>query len=300
MQTAVSSGASAETLIPGIGEISLMQEDGALPTISVEGSAPGESGVSILSMQFEAGVHFRASPRQHLIWFQLSDVRIECRRAARKARRHAPPGSLAICPAGIDCAADAKESTDAIVVSVDPSHLSLAAADDSTLDVRLHERWLGFDQALLDLARTMVLESARGYPEGALFWNEIASDFIAGLFARHSSALDSAVRGRLGKAVFKRIREYVQDHIDESIDVGVLADIAGRSPFHFSRVFVRSVGVTPHRYVVHIRLKRAVELVREGRSSLAEIAACTGFADQSHLSRWVRRIHGVPLTELAA
>jgi len=230
----------------------------------------------------------------------LSDVRIECRRAARKARQHAPPGSLAICPAGIDCAADAKESADVILVSVDPSHLSLAAADDSTLDVCLHERWLVFDQALLDLARTMVLESARGYPEGALLWNEIASDFIAGLLARHSSALNSAVRGRLGKAVLKRIGEYVLDHIDESIDVGVLADIAGRSPFHFSRVFVRSVGITPHRYVVHIRLKRAVELVREGRSSLAEIAACTGFADQSHLSRWVRRIHGVPLTELAA
>jgi AraC family transcriptional regulator len=28
---------------------------------------------------------------------------------------------------------------------------------------------------------------------------------------------------------------------------------------------------------------------------LAEIAARTGFADQSHLSRWVRRVHGVPL-----
>ena len=191
MQTAVFVRSIGRTLIPGIAEISLVQEDGALPTIWVEGSAPGESGVSILSMQFEGGVHFRALPRQHLIWFQLSDVRIECRRAARKARQHAPPGSLAICPAGIDCAADANESADAIVVSVDPSHLSLAAADDATLDVRLHERWLGFDQALLDLARTMVLESARGYPEGALFWNEIASDFIAGLFARHSSALDS-------------------------------------------------------------------------------------------------------------
>jgi AraC family transcriptional regulator len=104
----------------------------------------------------------------------------------------------------------------------------------------------------------------------------------------------------LGNAVLKRIREYVLDHIDESIDVSVLADIAGRSPFHFSRVFLRSVGITPHRYVVHIRLKRAVELVRERRSSLAEIAARTGFADQSHLSRWVRRIHGVPLTELTA
>src|SRR5262245_32476384 len=131
-------------LITGIGEISLLQAGGALPTILAEGSAPGESGVSILNVQFEGGVHFSASPRQHLIWFQLSDLRIECRRAARRARQRAPVGSLAICPAGIDCAADAEESANAVVVSVDPGYLSLAAAEDSTLDVRLHERWLGF------------------------------------------------------------------------------------------------------------------------------------------------------------
>jgi AraC family transcriptional regulator len=58
--------------------------------------------------------------------------------------------------------------------------------------------------------------------------------------------------------------------------------------------------MTPHRYVVHLRLQRAIELVREGRSGLAEIAARTGFADQSHLSRWVRRVHGVPLSRLTA
>jgi AraC-like DNA-binding protein len=46
--------------------------------------------------------------------------------------------------------------------------------------------------------------------------------------------------------------------------------------------------------------KHAIELVREGRSGLAEIAACTGFADQSHLSRWVRRVYGVPLSGLTA
>jgi AraC family transcriptional regulator len=55
-------------------------------------------------------------------------------------------------------------------------------------------------------------------------------------------------------------------------------------------VFAQSVGMTPHRYVVHLRLQRAIELVREGRLSLAEIAASTGFSDQSHLSRWVRRV----------
>jgi AraC family transcriptional regulator len=60
------------------------------------------------------------------------------------------------------------------------------------------------------------------------------------------------------------------------------------------------VGVTPHRYVVHLRLQRAIELMRDGQSGLAEIAACTGFADQSHLSRWVRRARGVSPTQIAA
>src|SRR6516225_6949805 len=61
-----------------------------------------------------------------------------------------------------------------------------------------------------------------------------------------------------------------------------IAGIAGRSEFHFTRVFARSVGMTPHRYVIHQRLQRAVELLRDGRSGRAEIAALTGFADQSH------------------
>jgi AraC family transcriptional regulator len=89
-------------------------------------------------------------------------------------------------------------------------------------------------------------------------------------------------------------------HLDEPIEVAALAEIAGRSPFHFSRVFTRSVGMTPHPWVVYLRLQRAIELVREGRSGLAEIGARTGFADQSHLSRWVRRAHGVALTQLVA
>jgi AraC-like DNA-binding protein len=47
-------------------------------------------------------------------------------------------------------------------------------------------------------------------------------------------------------------------------------------------------------------LQRATELIRHGRSGLAEIAACTAFADQSHLARWVRRVHGVSLGQLAS
>jgi AraC family transcriptional regulator len=45
--------------------------------------------------------------------------------------------------------------------------------------------------------------------------------------------------------------------------------------------------------VVHLRLKHAFDLIRQGSLPLAEIAYRVGFADQSHLTRWVRRAYGV-------
>jgi AraC family transcriptional regulator len=122
---------------------------------------------------------------------------------------------------------------------------------------------------------------------------------VDSLLARYTSACISRARGTLGKDVLARLRDYVLAHLDEPIEVAALAKIARLSPFHFSRMFRRSVGMSPHRYVVHLRLQRAIELVHEGRSGLAEIAARTGFADQSHLSRWARRVHGASLTQLA-
>ena len=181
-----------------------------------------------------------------------------------------------------------------------PAWFSLAAAEGSALEGQLIGCLFGYDQALFDLARTLALESAADYPNGPLFWNGAASDFIDNLLARHTSKAESRPRGMLGNTVLKRLKDYIVAHLDEPIEVAVLADIAGRCPFHFTRVFTRSVGLTPHRYVLHLRVQRATELVRHGQVGLAEIAARTGFADQSHLSRWVRRVHGVPLTRLVS
>ena len=286
----------------GLGELSLAQENGSPPMTLASGSAAGESGVSVFNLQFLGGMHLSATLRQHLICFQRMDerVRFECRMADRRLSHEPPPGSLAICPAGIDCTADTDGSVDAILVVIDPGHLALAAAEESTLEAQLIERLSGYDRPLVELARVLAFESAQEYPNGPLFWNEVAGDFIDGLVARHASATEGWARGMLGKDVLVRLKEYIVARLDEPIEVAVLAKLAGRSPFHFSRVFSRSVGVSPHRYVVHLRLQRAIELARDGRSSLAEIAAATGFADQSHLSRWVRRVHGVTLAQLAA
>jgi AraC family transcriptional regulator len=106
--------------------------------------------------------------------------------------------------------------------------------------------------------------------------------------------------GPLTTDILKRLRDFVLEHLDKPLDVATLAKMTNRSQFHFSRAFTRSVGVSPHRYVVHLRLRRAVEMVRERKFGLAAIAAKTGFADQSHLTRWIRRVHGVSPTQIMA
>jgi AraC family transcriptional regulator len=281
------------------GEVCWAQKDGGPPMIFGASRPPGESGVSVLRTRFEHAAHFSATPRHHLFFFQMTPrLRIECRIGGQTLRHQTSIGSLAICPAGLDCSAETNSSMDALMIVIKPDHLALAAAEDSAPDARLNERMSGHDQTLLGIARSLASESSNAYTNGPLLWSEMVNSFVSQVVFGHTSIADAAARGKLGRPALQKIRDYIFAHLAEPIEVGDLARLAGRSAFHFSRVFARSVGMTPHRYVVHLRLRTALRHIRDGRMSLAEIAADTGFSDQSHLSRWVRRVHGVSPSEL--
>ena len=282
------------------GEFQLTRKDGDHTVKLNVSRAPGESGVSVARFKFDDAAHFSARSRRHLVFFQLSPrLRLECNIAGRSLRHEPLTGSLAICPAGADCSATSDAATDMLVLGVDPNQFSLAAAEDSAIEAQLVERLSGYDRNLESAAQTLASQSAQNYPDGPLAWNETAYSFINGLVSHHTTTPPRPPRGRLGGQTLQKIRDYIHAHLDQPIEVTDLADLAGRSAFHFTRVFARSVGMTPYRYVVHLRLQAALRRVREGRMSLAEIAADTGFADQSHLSRWIRRVHGVAPSELA-
>jgi hypothetical protein len=96
-----------------IGEVSLAQADGASPTTLADGSAPGESGVFVMSVRFQGGLHVSGTPRSHHVCFHMSaQARFDCRIGDRTLSYSRPAGSLAICLAGSDCVADADESVE--------------------------------------------------------------------------------------------------------------------------------------------------------------------------------------------
>jgi AraC family transcriptional regulator len=285
-------------MLSNIGDISAIQAGGASPSVLAAGGAAGESGVQVVKLKYHGGAHFAATLHQHVITF-MSEGPTHCRVAGKAFCHEAPEGSLAVLPAGVDAACDRNTDTTSLLICVEPGHLALAAAEESSFAAKLLDRMTGYDATLLHLGQLLIEECAADYPRGALFWNETAHRFVNALVARHTSEPKPS-DGVLDAAMLGCLRDYLMAHLDEPIDVATLAHMTRRSQFHFSRVFHRSVGVSPYRYIVYLRLRRAVELVREGRLGLAEIAASTGFADQSHLSRWVRRVHGVSPTQLVS
>jgi AraC-like DNA-binding protein len=98
--------------------------------------------------------------------------------------------------------------------------------------------------------------------------------------------------GGLSPGAMRRVREYVEVHLGESIDLSMLAGVAGLSVHHFARQFKQSAGVTPHIYLTQRRVERAQEMLVQTELSLAEIAIAVGFFDQGHLARHFRHLLG--------
>ncbi|MFC6081589.1 AraC family transcriptional regulator [Sphaerisporangium aureirubrum] len=88
------------------------------------------------------------------------------------------------------------------------------------------------------------------------------------------------------------VREALHYSDDLGISAAELAAVAGRSRFAVYRSFQAAYGMAPSDYQRQLRLRTARRLLDEGHP-LAEIAAMTGFTDQSHLTRWFTRYFGI-------
>jgi len=118
---------------------------------------------------------------------------------------------------------------------------------------------------------------------------------VGELVIRHGSAphRNSAPLARLrSAAALGRVRDLLEAEYARTVTIRELAAEAGLSTFHLIRVFRGMFGLPPYKYLEQIRIQHARRLIRRG-FPLTQVVHATGFSDQSHLTRYFKRIVGV-------
>jgi AraC family transcriptional regulator len=175
-----------------------------------------------------------------------------------------------------------------IMVELDAAHL-----DEPEVLAGLRQDLEFRDDDLAGLVRAMVREVQEGCPYGALYAESLSASVLLRVARSHGRARRE--RGMLTAAQLRRVDELIADGAAGGPSLAALADAAGYSKAQFVRLFRRSTGTSPHRYVMQRRLDRARHLIVTSTLPLAQVATETGFSSQSHLnSAYLRRYGCTP------
>jgi AraC-like DNA-binding protein len=97
----------------------------------------------------------------------------------------------------------------------------------------------------------------------------------------------------LSRRLLQCAYEAIQSFHAEQLRLSTIAATVGLSPWHFSRSFHASAGVSFTTYLRRVRLDAAMRLMKETDKPLCDIAIASGFGDQSSFSRSFGRTLGI-------
>ena len=100
-------------------------------------------------------------------------------------------------------------------------------------------------------------------------------------------------KGGVPPTRLRRVIDFVQANLQSNVTLSSMAEQASMSPFHFARAFRAETGMSAYDYLLERRLTEAINLLRDGKGLLDEIALRSGFTHSNHLGRFLRRKFGV-------
>jgi AraC family transcriptional regulator len=215
-----------------------------------------------------------------------------------RERRIIAPGGISLVPAGMDFGLRLETALESVHVYVRSAVLREVASeffDGDPERVELVPRF-GHRDALIEQLALGIREALTDSDDPAtVYADHLARALGAQLIRAHSNLMpQDPARRRAGltRSQLARATEFMDVNLSERLSLSEIAEAAGLSPAHFIRQFKASMGLAPHKYLVRLRLERAMRLLRETDSSIAQIAFDCGFSHQEHMTRFFGRLAG--------
>jgi AraC family transcriptional regulator len=175
----------------------------------------------------------------------------------------------------------------------------MAGSDGAYGDVELCPSRKFADPRLSALVAAARAEMAAGFPSGRLFMDSVEQAMAVALVATHAVRHRPVrlSRGGLGSARLRRIKELIHAKLEDDLSLDEMAQAVGLSTAHFSRMFRKSTGESPHQFVLRRRLERAKAMLRAPNARVLDVAVACGFKTQQHFAQVFRDVWGVCPTE---
>jgi AraC family transcriptional regulator len=110
--------------------------------------------------------------------------------------------------------------------------------------------------------------------------------------AQGVGAKQAPARGGLAGWQQRAVTAYIEEHLEETIPLVKLAELARLSQYYFCRAFKESVGLPPHRYHIMRRIERAKSMLANVTPSVTEIGLSVGFSETSSFTAAFRKMTG--------
>ncbi|PWT76433.1 MAG: hypothetical protein C5B46_01165 [Proteobacteria bacterium] len=289
-------------------------------TSSAEYVPMSSRGLGWLGLKFERRDSLRGTrdlpqgSRHHVILLALSNGRAVRESNGERIDHELTPGRILIVPARTPVRWRWQSRIGYSVLLLEPDLLDRVAHEAFGLapdEYRLNMTERRNDPAIANIAAILARETLSRDRAGNLYSESLANILSVHLLRNYATTPDGnpldasrapeqpSAHGAPGMAIQSRAvasaLQFIQENYARDVALGDIAAAAHLSPFHLTRLFKQTLGVSPYQHVIQVRVNSARHLLSagSGHRSLADIASAVGFADQSHLTRHFKRLTGV-------
>jgi AraC family transcriptional regulator len=252
------------------------------------------TGLRIHRAQVLAGRMLEYAPDCHEINVSLSGFRTteKISGGGRIIRTRGGTGNVCLTPFGQPVSAAWEKPIDNLGIYLDADFVSQTALENRfSSNFELVEIYKKEDPLIQHIGLTLLEEAHKETPAGLLYADSLIQTLTLHLLKNYSTAnyAPENLNGGLSGYKLRRVREFVEAHLEEDLSLAQLAEVAGLSQYHFARAFRKSVGQTPQQYLMQQRIERAKVLLAKDDLPLVEISLRAGFKNQSHFTTLFRK-----------